>query len=125
MQDAFASVPWAPILVLLRDLGQVTPLLGPVSSSVEERLGSPRSPSLDLGVRWAWWPPRPSPPRSGQSASVPPQRQPLSPYPGPGRERGSPKAPEGSRRGQRWEGPQSDAGAASWGAGADRALNNE
>ena len=54
LKDAFILVSWAPILVLLRDLGQVTPLLGTVSSSVQERRGSPRSTSLDLGVGWAW-----------------------------------------------------------------------
>lgn len=125
MKDAFASVPWAPILVLLRDLGQVTPLLGSVSSSVEERLGSPRFPSLDLGVGWPWWPPRSSPPRSGQSASVPPHRQPLRPYPGRGREAARLRrlrAHCGARAGR---GPKATLEPPAGGTGADRALNNE
>lgn len=49
MQAAFFSVSWAPIPVLLRDLGQVTPLLGPVAPSLQEKLRSPRPPSRDLG----------------------------------------------------------------------------
>lgn len=71
MQDAFISVSWAPILVLLRDLGQVTTLLGSVSSSVQKRLESPRFPSLDLGVKRAWWASPLSLPHNQQSVSVP------------------------------------------------------
>lgn len=51
MQDAFISVSWAAILILLRDLGPVTPLLESVSSSTEKAwISKVSQPRLGGGV---------------------------------------------------------------------------
>lgn len=91
MQDAFASLPWAPIPVLPNDLGQVTPLLGPVRGGKSLDLQGP--PALTPGQGGPGGP-------HGRLLRVPDRvllflhtASPPALIPAPGRDRGSPKAP--------------------------------
>lgn len=126
MKDAFISVSWAPTLVLLHDLGQVMTLLGSFSSPVQKRLESPRFPSLDLGVGAGLVGlTHVSAPQSAECFCSLHFPSPLSPYPGPEREGGSPYCPLGRIDWPGLEEAPKRPGNSRLGVAADGALNNE